>query len=166
MSEIDAFLGPLGQVDGHWVVGNYPQPGRAWLVFREDGLYRRSRKGEEQVIPWSRFMMFNRLTVGAKYPSKSQYGVLAWFGGARGYLHVTLRHPYEDWVVSFDGHPRRYTFTDMVLFEALLASTINEREAHKLGDGDWLGRAVEHLTRERPRTTRRIRKVVNEARQL
>ncbi|MFK0296468.1 hypothetical protein ACIQU6_39190 [Streptomyces sp. NPDC090442] len=148
------------------MAGNYPQPGRAWLEFRTDGLYQRTRKAEEQVIPWARFMSFNRLTVGAKYPSKGHYGVRALFGGARGYLHLTLRHPYEDWVVSFDGHPHRYTLTDLVLFQALLASTINEGEAHKLGDGDWLGRAVAHLTRERPRKARRIREAVQEARRL
>ncbi|KUL38194.1 hypothetical protein ADL22_18990 [Streptomyces sp. NRRL F-4489] len=167
MSERHGFLGPLGQVDGHWVVGNYPHPGRAWLTFRKDGIYQHTRKAEEQLIPWSRFMLFNRFTLGAKYPSKGQYGVRAlFFGGARGYLHVTLRHPYEDWLLTFDGHPHRYTLTDMLLFEALLASTINDGEAHRLGDGDWLRRAVEHLTRERPRTTHRIRKAVKEAREL
>ncbi|GCB87909.1 hypothetical protein SALB_00578 [Streptomyces noursei] len=61
-----------------------------------------------------------------------------------------------------DGYLGGYAFTRIVLFEVLLASTLDEGEAHKLGDGEWLGRAVEHPTREGSGRARRMHEVLKE----
>jgi len=174
MSDTSVTLGPLEQVDGRWTVGDSRRPGGAWLEFRADGLYPHARDSVGQVIPWSRIMLVTRCTLGAKYP-KGSYGLMAllgglpgpWKGRGRGYLHMTLRHPYEDWLAPFDRHPHWYDLTDLALFEALLTQTTNAREAQKFGDADWLNRAVERLARQqpRPRTAHQIQEAVTQTRQ-
>ncbi|WP_234440528.1 hypothetical protein [Streptomyces rimosus] len=166
-----AALGPLERVDGHWVVGDCFRPGGLWLEFRPDGIYQHARTpADELLIPWSRIMLGIGFSLGGKYPrhgSVSPMGLIGglpgpWQGVGRGYLHMTLRHPYEDWLASFDRHPRRYTLTDLALFEALLTHTGAAKEFPRFGDGEWLDRAVGLLTRERPRTGRALRAVMAE----
>ncbi|MEU0968600.1 hypothetical protein ABZ357_25420 [Streptomyces sp. NPDC005917] len=172
MGGISGSLGPLERVDSRWAVGDYRRAGGTWLEFRTDGLYQHAPHSEGQLIPWPRIVTVTRFTLGAKYP-KGSYGVLAllgglpgpWKGRGRGYLHMTLRHPYEDWVAPFDRHPHWYNLTELVLFEALLTQTADAGEAHRFGDADWLGRAVDQLARQRARTARGIRQAVTEARQ-
>ncbi|MFH8405900.1 hypothetical protein ACH4FX_14145 [Streptomyces sp. NPDC018019] len=109
-------------------------------------------------------------TLGGKYPHRSNVSILGMLGGlpgpwkgiGRGYLHMTLRHPYEDWQAVFDRHPRRYTLTELTLFQALLGHVGAAKEFHRFGDAEWLGRAVDRLTRQRPRTTRALRQVMTE----
>ncbi|MFE5736241.1 hypothetical protein [Streptomyces celluloflavus] len=163
MSNASVSLGPLGRADGRWTVGDHRKPGGTWLECGADGLYQHAWDSEGQLIPWARIMLAG-FTLGAKYP-KGIYGVRALFGGGRGYLHLTLRHPYEDRIVPFDCHPHRYRVTEVVWCEALLTQTIAAGEAHRFGDADWLGRAVEGLVRQRPRTARQIRQAVAEARE-
>ncbi|MFE5097277.1 hypothetical protein ACFRCI_45085 [Streptomyces sp. NPDC056638] len=79
---------------------------------------------------------------------------------------MTLRHPYENWLASFDRHPRSYNSTELVLFQELLSQTASEGEADRIADSDWLGRAVELLVTQRPRTASAIREAVTRARQL
>ncbi|GAA1139620.1 hypothetical protein F4556_006910 [Kitasatospora gansuensis] len=170
MSTTHTSLGPLVQVDGRWLVGDHQRPGGVWLEFRTDGLCLHTADAEEQVTPWARIMDLNRFTLGGRYP-RGSYGMLAllggwrgpWQGRGRGYLHMTLRHPYEDWLAPFDRHPRPYGFTELALFEALLLRTGSSGEVHRLGDGEWLGRAVRLLAGQRPRTARGIRDAVTAA---
>ncbi|WP_234366288.1 hypothetical protein [Streptomyces albireticuli] len=171
MTDLSASLGPLERVDSRWVVGDC-RPGGTWVEFRADGLYQHARNSEGELIPWSRVMLATRVTLGAKYPRDS-YGGWAlldglpgpWRGRGRGYLHLTLRHPYEDRLAAFDRHPRRYRSIEFLLLEELLTQAADAGEAHRLGDPDWLGRAVERLARQRPKTIRGIRQAVTEARQ-
>ncbi|MCX5114817.1 hypothetical protein OOK13_41495 [Streptomyces sp. NBC_00378] len=173
MSDIRRSLGPLEQVDDRWVLGDHLRLGSTWLELRTEGLYQHGGESEGQLIPWPRVMLVG-FTLGTKYPPKGSYGVLAllgglpgpWKGHGRGYLHMTLRHPYENWLASFDRHPRAYNSTELVLFQELLSQTASEGEADRLADSDWLGRAVELLVTQRPRTASAIREAVTRARQL
>ncbi|MEV4924771.1 hypothetical protein [Streptomyces roseoverticillatus] len=171
MNDTGVSLGPLERIDGRWVVGESRKPGGTWLEFRAEGLYQHARDSEGQLIPWSRIMILGRCTIGAKYPRDS-YGVKAlldalpgpWRGHGRGYLHMTLRHPYEDWQAPFNLHPRWYSPTELELFQELLAQTNAAGETHRLGDADWLSRTVEGLAGQRPWTAWKIRDAVKEAR--
>ncbi|WP_343235266.1 hypothetical protein [Streptomyces sp. SID10853] len=179
MSDINASLGPLERVNDRWIVGDYLRPGSVWLEFGADGLYQhagregRAGKTEEQVIPWSRVMLIG-FTLGGKHPPKGSYGVRAllgglpgpWRGHGRGYLHLTLRHPYENGLVTFDRHPRWYDLTDLSWFQELLRQTAGEGEAHRFADAEWLGRAVGALAGQRIRSARGMRDAVAAARQL
>ncbi|MGW2599903.1 hypothetical protein [Streptomyces klenkii] len=164
-------LGPLERVDGRWVVGESRKPGGTWLEFRPDGLYQHARDSEGDLIPWSRVMLLGHCTVGAKYP-RDTYGLKAlldvlpgpWRGHGRGYLHLTLRHPYKDWAAPFLLHPRWYRPTELVLLQELLEQTGGAGETHRLGDAEWLSRVVERLEGQRPRSARKIRELVGEAR--
>ncbi|MGW1132851.1 hypothetical protein [Streptomyces griseoluteus] len=173
MSDRGESLGPLERVDGRWTVGDFRRPGGAWLRFGAEGLHSYAHNAEGRMIPWSRIMLLTRFTLGAKYP-KGSYGVRAllgglpgpWRGRGRGYLHMTLRHPYEDWVAPFDRHRHWYNLTELVVFGELLTRTAEAGEAHRFGDADWLGRAVELLATRRPRTARQIHEAVAETRQV
>ncbi|MFH8789307.1 hypothetical protein [Streptomyces roseoverticillatus] len=171
MSDTGVSLGPLERIDGRWVVGESRKPGGTWLEFRTEGLYQHARDSEGQLIPWSRIMILGRCTVGARYPRgshsvKALLDVLPgpWRGHGRGYLHMTLRHPYEDWLAPFSLHPRWYSPTEFELFQELLGQTDGAGEIHRLGDADWLGRVVEQLAPQRPWTAWKIHDAVNEAR--
>ncbi|MET9530947.1 hypothetical protein ABZY02_10285 [Streptomyces sp. NPDC006649] len=185
MSDIPASLGPLERVDGRWAVGNCRRPGGTWLEFRADGLYQHagdsgnslksgnSAQTDDQLIPWSRVMSIG-FTLGAKYPPMGSYGMRAllgglpgpWKGRGHGYVHMTLRHPYENGLAAFDRHPYWYNLTHLALFEELLRQIASEGEAHRFADADWLGRAVELLARDRPRTRHAMREAVAAARQV
>ncbi|MFF2809127.1 hypothetical protein ACFVT2_18460 [Streptomyces sp. NPDC058000] len=156
-------LGPLERVNGRWSAGDRTKPGGTWLEFSADGLLQHVSDSEEQLIPWGRIMLAG-FTFGAKHPPRGSHGVRTLFGGGRGYVHMTLRHPYEDWVVSFDCHRRRYRATELVWWETLFSQTVAAGEAHRFGDADWLSRAIEELVRQRPRTARKIRQAVTQAR--
>ncbi|WP_053699262.1 hypothetical protein [Streptomyces sp. NRRL F-5755] len=166
-----ASLGPLACVDGHWVVGDCFRPGGLWLEFRPDGIYQHARTpSDELLIPWPRIMLGIGFSLGGKHPhhgSVSPMGTIGglpgpWQGVGRGYLHMTLRHPYEDWLAPFNRHPHRYPMTELALFEALLGRTGAAKELHRLGDAEWLNRAVGLLKRQRPRTGRAVRQVMGE----
>ncbi|MEV5378411.1 hypothetical protein AB0L26_20930 [Streptomyces nondiastaticus] len=171
MDDAGASLGPLERIDGRWLMGDSRRPGGTWLEFRAEGLYQHARGSEGRLIPWSRIMILGRCTLGAKYP-KGSYGAKAlldvlpgpWRGHGHGYLHMTLRHPYEDWQAPFDLHPRRYRPTELVLLEELLAQTNDAGEAHRLGDADRLSLTIERLGEQRPWAARKIRDAVKEAR--
>ncbi|MDQ0991016.1 hypothetical protein [Streptomyces sp. V3I7] len=173
MTETIASLGPLHLLDGRWVVGDVRRPDGCWVEFREDGLYEHERGGEGQLIPWGRIMLAPHITLGAKYPDNPHYGLLGllgglpgpWRGRGGGYLHLTLRHPYEDWLARFDRHPHRYPLVELLLLEELLRQTAAAREAHLLGDPEWLGAVVGRLAPQRPWAAGAIRAVVSGARQ-
>ncbi|KAA6224298.1 hypothetical protein CP973_09550 [Streptomyces albofaciens JCM 4342] len=152
-------------------MGDCFRPGGLWLEFRADGMYQHARTpADELLIPWSRIMLGIGFTLGGKYPHYGSVSPLGWIGGlpgpwqgvGRGYLHMTLRHPYEDWQAAFDRHPRRYTMTELALLQSLLGHVGAAKEFHRFGDGEWLGRAVGLLTRERPRTGHALSRVMGE----
>ncbi|MFJ6560720.1 hypothetical protein ACIQMV_12685 [Streptomyces sp. NPDC091412] len=167
-------LGPLELTDGRWVVGDPSGPKGYWVELRADGLYQHEPDSEGQLIPWPRVMLGMLFTLGAKYPARGNYspmGMLGglpgpWRGRGSGYLHMTLRHPYEDWVARFDRHPRFYGGTELVLFEELLRQTVQAGEAHLFGDPAWLGSVTGQLALQRPWSARAIREAVAEARQV
>ncbi|WP_234390225.1 hypothetical protein [Streptomyces sp. MMG1533] len=174
MTDTSASLGPLNLFDGRWVVGDVRRPDGYWVEFRADGLYQHARDSEGQVIPWPRIMLGIGFTLGGKYPSRGSYsmwGMLGglpgpWKGRFGGYLHMTLRHPYEDWVARFDRHPRWYPGAQLVLFEELLRQTGVADELHLLGDRVWLGSVVAQLAPRRPWTQRSLRDAVKRARKI
>ncbi|MGV9276345.1 hypothetical protein [Streptomyces griseosporeus] len=63
-----------------------------------------------------------------------------------GWMHMTLRHPYEDHHLRFDQHARPYRAVDVLRLESLLRQLIDEAKPHLLGDPEWVGRAVAGLT--------------------
>ncbi|NXY96633.1 hypothetical protein HYE82_20030 [Streptomyces sp. BR123] len=172
MGDSRTALGPLELVEGIWVVGDSGRPGGSWLEFREEGMYRRARDGDGELIPWSRIMLGIAVYVGRGYPSHGQYTVAGLLGNVpgplrahgRGHLDVTLRHPYGDHKLTFDRHPRAYRVGETFLLEELLSQVVAAKEAHRLGDPDWLGRAVGRLEPLGPWLTRRnINEAVKEA---
>ncbi|MFJ1650147.1 hypothetical protein ACIOC2_01770 [Streptomyces sp. NPDC088337] len=166
-------LGPLELTDGRWAVGDSSGRKGYWVELRADGLYQHEPDSEGLLIPWPRVMPGITFTLGAKYPAKggihSPMGMLGglpgpWRGQGGGYLHMTLRHPYEDWLARFDRHPRFYGGTELVLFEELLRQTAQAGEVQLFGDPAWLGSVTGHLALQRPRSARAIREAVAEAR--
>lgn len=89
-----------------------------------------------------------------------------WKGRGRGYLHLTLRHPYENWPATFDRHPHWYNPTHLSLFQELMRQTAAEGRAHRFADTEWLSRAVGSLAGYRPRSARGMREKVAETRLL
>ncbi|WP_313906160.1 hypothetical protein [Streptomyces sp. 130] len=62
-----------------------------------------------------------------------------------GWLHMTLRDPYEDHQLRFDQHPRPYRAVDALRLEALLRRLTDEGRPRLLGDPEWVGRAAASL---------------------
>ena len=150
-------LGPLERVDGRWALGDARRPGRARVEFRPDGLLaiaRDSGASGAEVVPWSRIMLGFRITLGGRYPRGlyAQMGILGGLPGpfkgrGGGYLHMTVRHPYEDQELFFDRHPRWYRTRDVLFLQAVMTQLVKDGEVHRLGDPDWTARVVEHLSR-------------------
>ncbi|MEU5091511.1 hypothetical protein [Streptomyces sp. NPDC021356] len=153
MTPTRASLGPLEPTAGGWAVGDTGRPAGHWLEFRPEGLHQHEPGGPGQTVDWSRIMPGVRLTLGGKNPARGQYGVAQLLAGlpgpwrrhGSGYLHLTLRHPYEDWVGRFSRHPRPYPGADLVLFQELTERVTDTGQAHLLGDPEWLGRVVARL---------------------
>ncbi|MER6980180.1 hypothetical protein [Streptomyces carpinensis] len=59
-------------------------------------------------------------------------------------MRTTPRGPYEDCLLRFDRHARRYGAVDPV------RQAVDEGEARLLGDPERLGRAVAHLAGGKP----------------
>jgi hypothetical protein len=164
-----AFLGPLELRDGQWAVGDATRAGTQWVELRPDGLHQREPDSEGRLIPWSRIMTGIWITWGkqAWYPnSRGAYtvkGTVAGRGG--GWLHMTLRHPYEDCRLRFDRHARPYRAVDALRLEYLLRHLIDEGKPHLLGDPEWVGHAVAHLAGGKNRwvTSRALRRAAAEA---
>ncbi|MGW7200682.1 hypothetical protein [Streptomyces chryseus] len=174
MNGTRASLGPLELVDGRWVLGDVGRSGGgAWVEFRAEGLYAHARDGGEHAIPWPRIMLGMGLALGGRHPKSGNLTLLGMLGGlpgafrgrGGGYLHMTLRHPYENDAVFFDRHPRWYPQTHLTLLEELLRQAVRAGEAHRLADGDWLGRVVGRLAPLKPWTAGAYRKAVEDARQ-
>ncbi len=150
MMEDGASLGPLELTGGRWGVGDAARPGTHWVEFRPDGLHQHEPDSGGRSIPWSRIMGGVRLTWG-KHPwntnNRGKYtlkGMVAERAG--GWLHLTLRHPYEDQQLRFDLHERPYRAVDALRLESLLRQLVEEGKPQLLGDPEWVGRAVAHLT--------------------
>ncbi|MFF5548885.1 hypothetical protein [Streptomyces olivaceoviridis] len=169
MTDTSTSLGPLELLHGRWVVGDAGKP--HWVEFRRDGLYQQEPHAEGQLVPWSRIMLGMHLTMGSKYPAKGSNGFGGllgglpgpWRGRGSGYLHMTLRHPYENWIARFDRHPRHYPGAHLVFLDLLTRQVIDAGQAHLLGDPEWLGRVVARLAPQRPRGWRGMREAVTRA---
>ncbi|MEU1872493.1 hypothetical protein RKD37_005132 [Streptomyces ambofaciens] len=169
MGEDRASLGPLELTDGRWRVGDATRPGAHWVELRPEGLHQHEPDSEGQLVPWSRIMNGIRITWG-KHPwntnSRGLYtlrGMVATRDG--GWLHMTLRHPYEDQQLRFDQHTRPYRAVDALRLEALLRQLTDEGRLQLLGDPEWVGRAAAHLVGGGNRwiTSRALRRAVAEA---
>ncbi|MEV5273430.1 hypothetical protein [Streptomyces werraensis] len=62
-----------------------------------------------------------------------------------GWLHTTLRQPYEDHPMRFDQHTRPYRAVDVLRLESLLRQLTKEGRLQLLGDPEWVNRAVTSL---------------------
>ncbi|GHF96907.1 hypothetical protein [Streptomyces thermodiastaticus] len=168
MTEQSVSLGPLAPAGGRWGIGDAERPGRHWVEFRPDGLCRHQPDAEEQLIPWSRVMTGIWITWG-RFPwntgSRGKYTLRGKVAGrAAGWLHMTLRHPYEDAALRFDRHEAKYRAVDAVRLEELLRQLVETDRLRLLGDPDWVGRAVAHLSGGGPaRTPGALRRAVTEA---
>ncbi|MFL4949179.1 hypothetical protein ACJ6WE_17855 [Streptomyces sp. MMS24-I31] len=169
MMDTSTPLGPLELLDGRWVMGD---TGKGhWVEFRRDGLYQHEPDSEGQLIPWPRIMLGMNLTMGSKYPARGSNGFGGllgglpgpWRGRGSGYLHMTLRDPYENWIARFDRHPRSYPGAHLVFLQTLTMQVIDAGQAHLLGDPEWLGRVVARLAPQRPRGWRGMREAVTGA---
>ncbi|MFE7432573.1 hypothetical protein ACIPH4_22425 [Streptomyces tendae] len=169
MVEGGASLGPLQLTDGRWGVGDASRPGTHWVEFRPGGLHQHEPDSEGRSIPWSRIMTGVWLTWG-KHPwntnNRGMYtlkGMVAERTG--GWMHLTLRHPYEDQQLRFDQHEHPYRAVDALRLENLLRQLIDEGRLHLLGDPQWAGRAVAYLTGGKNSwiTNRALRRVAKEA---
>ncbi|MEV4341163.1 hypothetical protein [Streptomyces sp. NPDC049590] len=162
-------LGPLERIDGRWVLGDARRPDGPWVEFREEGLHQHEPDTEDLLVPWSRIMLGMRVTLGSKYPYKGHGTALShalpgpWKGRGHGYLHMTLRHPYEDFTLRFGMHPGLYSLTEVVLLEELLTHAVREQRLHRLADPDRLARMVAYLAPLRPRTFKAYSRAVTEA---
>ncbi|MDI2127773.1 hypothetical protein [Yinghuangia seranimata] len=170
MSTTSASFGPLTRLDDSWALGDTTRPHTDRLEFRGDGLHQHTPSGAVDVTPWPRVMDITALTLGARNPrgAFSPLGLLGglpgpWKGHGRGYLHLTLRHPYVGVVLPFQRHAYAYGSTEFVLVQALLVQTAGTGEAHRLGDPAWLDRAVALLRTRNARTHRAIREAAADA---
>lgn len=162
-------LGPLEPADGRWGVGDATRPDTHWVEFRSNGFHQHNPDSDGQLIPWSRVMNGIWLTWG-KHPwntnSRGLYtprGMVATRDG--GWMHTTLRHPYEDHQLRFDQHTRPYRAVDVLRLEYLLRQLTTEGKLHLLGDPEWVGHAAAYLAGGKNRwiTRRALRKVAAEA---
>ncbi|MGQ4486483.1 hypothetical protein LRE75_36780 [Streptomyces sp. 372A] len=142
-------LGPLELADGRWGIGDAARTGGHGVELRPDGFHQHEPDGEGQLVPWARVMTGIRLTWGKRpqdTASRGKYtlkGMVADRDG--GWLHMTLRDPYEDHQLRFDQHTRPYRAVDVLRLEALLRRLTDEGRPHLLGDPEWVGRAVAAL---------------------
>ncbi len=143
-------LGPLELTGDRWTVGDATRPDAHWVELRPDGLHQHEPDSEGRLIPWSRLMTGIRLTWGKHSwdtNSRGMYtlgGMVA--GSDRGWLHMTLRHPYEDDQLRFDRHARPYRAVDTLRLQRLLRQLVDDGKPHLLGDPMWVGRAVAGLS--------------------
>ncbi|MFD8598579.1 hypothetical protein ACFV1L_26600 [Kitasatospora sp. NPDC059646] len=142
--------GPLELVDGRWAVGDSALPGGRWVQFREDGMVPHTGDAPGEVIRWAGVMEGITLQIG-RYSYRAGFPVTSGFDGfwsrkpGVGRLFLTLRHPYEYRTVTFDRHPHRYSATQLLLTAQLMVNTVADGEAHRLGDPEWLSRAIGRL---------------------
>ena len=148
--------GPLELVDGRWVLGESRRPDGRWVEFRTEGLVRHANGTQGELIPWPRIMpgvglQIGHGTKGSGY--RGDVGLTGFLGGlpgpfkgrGGGHLSMRLRDPYEDRKFTFDRHATWYAVTDILLLAELLNHTVAKGDAHRLGDTEWLTRAVERL---------------------
>lgn len=164
-----ASLGPLELVRGRWGVGDASRPDTHWVEFRPDGFHQHEPDSEGRSVPWSRIMTGVRLTWGEHAWNTNDRGTYTLkgmvAGRTGGWLHLTLRHPYEDQQLRFDRHARPYRAVDALRLESLLRQLVDEGKPHLLGDPEWVGRVVACLTRGKNSwiTDRALRRATTEA---
>lgn len=169
MVEDRTFLRPLELTNGRWGVGDNTRPDAHWVEFRPDGLYQHEPDSEGQLIPWSRIMNGIWFTWGKHSWNTNSRGVYTLRGMVAtrkgGWMHTTLRHPYEDHQLRFDQHTRPYRAVDVLRLESLLRQLTTEGKLHLLGDPEWVGRAATYLAGGKNRwiTSRALRQVTAEA---
>ncbi|MFJ9046615.1 hypothetical protein [Streptomyces sp. NPDC102347] len=162
-------LGPLELVGGRWAVGDATRPDTHWVEIRPGGLHQHEPDSEGRLVPWSRIMTGVWLTWGKHSGSTNSRGMYTFKGLVAerdgGWLHMTLRHPYENHQLRFDQHTRPYRAVDVLRLESLLRQLVDEGKLHLLGDPEWVGRAVACLTGGRNSwlTQRALRRAAAEA---
>ncbi|RDD84424.1 hypothetical protein [Streptomyces parvulus] len=143
-------LGPLELTDGCWGVGDAARPGTHWVEFRPDGLLQHGPDSEGSFTPWSRIMTGIWFTWGEHSWGTNSRGAYTLrgkvAGRGTGWTHMTLRDPHENHQLRFDRHERPYRAVDVLRLETLMRRLVDDGRPHLLGDPDWLGRAVTHLT--------------------
>ncbi|GHF72842.1 hypothetical protein GCM10010218_62550 [Streptomyces mashuensis] len=166
-----AHLGPLERTGIRWVIGDPGRKGGAHLELCPDGL-RVFVAGEEQErVAWWRFMGLSMEVTTRRWSSSRTAGTLnAVFGDAESGVNSNgscltgmLRTPYEPWVGRFSHHARRYSWSEIMMAEALLRRLLAAKSLQRLGDAEWLDRVVARLTPERPRTPKQAGAVVASA---
>ncbi|TQN28337.1 hypothetical protein FHX37_3673 [Haloactinospora alba] len=145
-------LGPLELVGDRWVIGDPYRREGACLVLTADGMEHHKLAASEPlaVIPWSRFVDGPSVWATARAWSATRTaGVLLdtlatrTVAGPRACSVLAyLRHPYEDVLITYTHHERRYPFLHISLLDILLRKTTEAKAAHRLGDPAWLGEAV------------------------
>ncbi|MGW4378437.1 hypothetical protein [Kitasatospora sp. NPDC004531] len=153
MGDERKYYGPLEVRDGRWAVGDSARPHGRWVELRPDGMVQHTGDTEDEPIAWSRVMSGITIQIGRfarnhGYPaSYGLAGFLPTSGSGIGYLHMTLRDPYEDHRLAFNRHPGTYDGGQLLLAAQLMTTTVADGNAHLLGDSAWLTWAVERLSR-------------------
>ncbi|MFF0292389.1 hypothetical protein ACFYST_02590 [Kitasatospora sp. NPDC004614] len=140
--------GPLENLDGRWAVGDSTLLGGRWVELRADGMVLHVGDAEGELIDWSRVTSGIRIQVGrfARGGGNAAGGGFDYPWPSKrpgiGYLFLTLRDPDESRRLTFNRHPEQYKSEEVLLAAELMASTVAAGEAHRLGDPEWLDRAV------------------------
>ncbi|MEU2026772.1 hypothetical protein ABZ565_32220 [Streptomyces sp. NPDC016469] len=141
-----ADLGPLELTGGRWGIGDATRPGTHWVELRPDGFQQHEPDAEGELVPWARVMTGIRITWGKHARNTATRGAYTLKGMVAerdgGWLHMTLRDPYEDHHLRFDQHTSPYRAVDALRLEALLRKLTDEGGLRLLGDPEWVGRAV------------------------
>ncbi|MFC8063500.1 hypothetical protein [Streptomyces sp. NPDC057293] len=162
-------LGPLELVSGHWGVGDARRSDAHWVELGPEGFHQHEPGSEGRLIPWSRIMIGISFSWGKHSWNSTSRGMYTLRGrvadSSGGWMHMTLRHPYEDHALRFDQHTRPYRAVDALRLESLLRQLVDKGRLHLLGDPDWVGRAVAHLTGGKNSwiTNRALQRVATEA---
>lgn len=132
-------LGPLTLARGRWGVGDTSRPDSHWVEFRPDGLCQPPPEAGRHLIPWSIIMNGAWITWGKHHWNTNSKGLYTLRGTVitrhGGWLHTTLRQPYEDHPMRFDQHTRPYRAVDVLRLESLLRQLTTGPARQR--DGSW-----------------------------
>lgn len=146
---VNASLGPLELTDGRWGIGDAARPGTHWVELRPDGFQQHALGTAGELVLWSRVMTGIRITWGKHARNTSSRGKYTLKGMVAdrdgGWLHMTLRDPYEDHQMRFDQHTPPYRAVDALRLESLLRRLTDEGRLSLLGDPEWIGRVAARL---------------------
>ncbi|GGU58327.1 hypothetical protein [Streptomyces lavendofoliae] len=148
------YLGPLELRGNQWVIGDPARGDGLSVVLTPEGLEHRRRDEAAPLlaVEWSDLTVLRvraahrrwQGTAGGGFVGAFQPGVDTGRDGCS--LHGVLRRPREPWSVRYTHHERRYTGGHVIALKALFSRLTAAKALDRLGNGEWLGTAVERLS--------------------